>query len=158
MVKLTYCQNIQPENLSEIKKYLEPFLWLVPDWCHEIVVSLWSADQNTQGGAAIRTGIKYEYRKADMDFYGAWLLETHEDKTLHVIHDLLHIPTSVYVDYAERTMNMLCPREANEQFHAHMMEESRIYCESMTQDLAKAIYDRFKGPFGVRPGAHSLEQ
>jgi hypothetical protein len=155
MVKLTYCQNIQPENLAEIKKYLEPFLWLVPDWCHEIVVQLFSSDES---GSAMQVSNKYEYRTVELTFYSSWLAHTDYDKGHHVVHELMHIPTSVYVDYAERTMNRLCPREANEQFHAHMMEESRIYCESMTQDLAKAIYDRFKGPFGVRPGAHSLEQ
>lgn len=142
MVTISYNKNIEPVNKAEIQKYLEPFLWLVPTWCHEIVVSLWSAHDETQGRAAIRTGIDYEYRTASMDFYGCWLLCTDYDKGLHVVHDLLHIPSSIYVDYAEGCIKRLCPEEDTPKFRDHMLEESRMRCESMTQDLAKAIYGR----------------
>lgn len=142
MTKITWNKNIEPLAKREIEKHLMPFLWLIPTWCHELTVSMWNSDNSVI--AAIRTGIKYEYRKADMDFYSAWLLETDYAKGLHVVHDLLHITNSVYVDYAESSIEQLCTKDDAPRFHAHLFEESRIRCESMTQDLAKAIYDQFK--------------
>ncbi len=103
---------------------------------------MWGSEHG--GDAAIRTSINYPYRSAHMEFHSIWLIATDYDKGMHVVHDLLHIPTSVYVDYAEGCINRLCPEEQAEKFNAHMMEESRIRCESMTQDLAKVIYERFR--------------
>lgn len=145
MLKITFEDNIEPHVKTEIERFLHPFLWLIPSWCHELIINIYSADDKTQGSACIRTGIAYEYRRASMDFYAAWLMCDDYSKGLHIVHDLLHIPNSVYVDFAEDCINRLCPAAQAEKFNGHMMEESRIRCESMTQDLAKAIYDRFRG-------------
>ena len=78
-----------------------------------------------------------------MEFYSPWLLGSDESKSLNVIHDLLHVANSVYVDYAEDCFNRLCPADENPKLRNVIYDESRIRCESMTEDLAKAIYDRF---------------
>lgn len=142
MADLKWNKNITLTVRAEIEKHLTPFLWLVPSWCHEISLSMWCSEAGN--GAAIRTGISYEYRKANMDFYSVWLLEPEYDKGLHVVHDLLHIPNSVYVDYAEGVMGRLCTKEEAPRHHAQIFDESRMKCEAMTQDLAKAIYERFR--------------
>lgn len=131
------------ENKKEIEKYLNPFLFLVPGWCNELIVKLWNSDGES-GGSAIRTSISYEYRWAKIEFFSCWLLESDYDKGFHVVHDLLHIPTSVYVDYAEEQIKRLCPESEAPKFNDLMLEESRVRCESMVQDLAHAIYKKFR--------------
>lgn len=140
MMIIKFNRQIEPENIDEINKYLKPFLWLVPGWCYELNINLYHAD----GNAAIRTSISYEYRFATMDFYSPWLLGSSYDKGWHVVHDLLHISNSIYVDFAEDCINRLCSKDDAPKYNAHLMEESRIRCESMTQDQAKAIFDRFR--------------
>jgi hypothetical protein len=142
MVKLSFDESIQPGNRAEIERHLTPWLWLVPTWCHTIYVSLW--DSSDSGCNAIETMIRYEYRWARIKFYSAWLTESYREKSLHVVHDLLHITNSVYVDYAEGQMDKLCTKDDTPAFHATIMEESRMRCEAMTQDLAVAIFERFQ--------------
>lgn len=79
-----------------------------------------------------------------MDFYSCWLAESDEAKQIHVIHDLLHVTNSIYIDFTDEMINRFCPKEDNEKFHGFLKEESRMLCESMTQDLAKVIHDRLK--------------
>lgn len=143
MVEIVWNKNIEPHNKTEIEKYITPFLWIVPAWCHELRIALYDSD-NHGGTSAIRTGINYEYRRASMDFYSCWLACSEYEKGLHVVHDLLHVPNSIYVDFAEECINRLCPSNQAEKFNGSMMEASRMYCESMTQDLAKAIYEKFR--------------
>lgn len=142
MLNVSWNGNIEPPVKAEIEKHLAPFLWLIPAWCHELTVSMWNSEAGN--GAAIRTGIQYEYRKAHMDFYSVWLTETDYNKGLHVVHDLLHVTNSIYVDYAEGVIGRLCTKEEAPRYHAQIFEESRMLCEGMTQDLAKAIFERFR--------------
>jgi hypothetical protein len=141
-MEIIYDKSIEDGVRIEINKYLSPFVWLGPTWCHELRISMLAADE---GRAAIRTGIKYEYRRASMDFFSGWLTESDYAKGLHVVHDLLHIANSVYVDFAETAITNLAGDEKHT--NGFLMEESRMRCESMTQDLAKAIYDRFRFRF-----------
>lgn len=135
MVKVTFHKQMSDENRAEIEKCLLPYLWLVPAWCQALFVELHHYEDNS----AIRTAIQYEYRTASMSFNASWLLELPEQKQEMVIHDLLHISTSVYVDYAEATLKQLCPKDEARKFNEHILEESRIRCESMVQDLAHSI-------------------
>ncbi len=34
MIKINWNKNIEPAVKVEIEKYLSPFLWIVPAWCH----------------------------------------------------------------------------------------------------------------------------
>jgi hypothetical protein len=140
MVKLNFDGGIEPGVRAEIEKHLQPWLWLVPTWCHNIYIYLWNS---SDGDSAIETSARYEYRWARMRFYSAWLIDSDRGKALYVVHDLLHITNAVYVDYAEEQIQNLCKKSEAPQFHSLLMEESRMRCESMTQDLAAAIYERF---------------
>ena len=135
MVKVTFHKQMSDENRAEIEKYLFPYLWLVPAWCHELFVDL----HRYEDDSAISTAIQYDYRTASMSFNAGWLLERPEHKQEMVIHDLLHISTSVYVDYAHGTFKRLCPEDEAKKFNEHILEESRMRCESMVQDLAHSI-------------------
>lgn len=142
MLTLTFADNMKPEVQAEIDRYVRPFLWLVPTWCHDLTINVYtSSDDN----AAIKTGIHYEYRNASLDFYSVWFICSRREKQLHVIHDLLHVANSVYVDWAEDNIRYFCPKDDDKAMHKRLMEDSRERCESITQDLAKAIYSKFGG-------------
>lgn len=83
-----------------------------------------------------------------MDFFGGWFLATPEDKQLQVVHDLLHINSSIYVDFAENAFDNIADSEQSKGF---LKESSRMYCESMTQDMAIALVNKFNNSTGVQP-------
>lgn len=140
MAEIIFNKQIEKHNQAEISSYLNKYSFLIPSWCAEVIVNLYNSADGDD--AAIRTAIRYEYRRATMDFYSSWLNQSANDKALHVIHDLLHIPTSVYVDFAEDKISRLC---SDETFRKSLMEDSRMYCESMVQDLAKSILSKVNG-------------
>lgn len=135
MVEIVWNPLISETHKTEIEKYLKPYLFLVPKWCQKLTISLYTSE----GDANIQTGINYEYRNAYMQFFSGWLLEQDSKKQMDVVHDLYHITTSVYVDWAENTIKTLCPDNEAEKFNKVLLEESRMRCESMTQDLAFTI-------------------
>ncbi|CAN5508060.1 hypothetical protein BH10ACI2_BH10ACI2_04240 [soil metagenome] len=142
MTQIIYKKDVETTVRDEVEKFLRPFVWLIPTWCHELHIEMQTSADGEN--AAIRTGVTPEYRFAHMTFYSAWLTCTEEAKTLHVVHDLLHIANCPYVDFAEEVIRNLLPKVENERFYGYLMEQSRFQCESMTQDLAKAIYERFR--------------
>jgi hypothetical protein len=81
----------------------------------------------------------YEYRKAELTFYPLFLGETEDQRKEHVIHDMLHIFTSVMTDYAYTTIDRLVPEEEAPKFREALLEELRQRNESCVQDLAHCL-------------------
>jgi hypothetical protein len=143
-MRLTWNKNIQPDVVSEIEGLiLGKWLWLVPGWCQRIHVNVW--DSSSSHDTMISINVSYEYRSVCMDFYSGWLNQAPEDRERQTVHELLHIHLGLVADYAESTINRLCPRDEAEKFNGHMQAELTRRNESATQDLAHAIFEKFRG-------------
>lgn len=136
MSKFTYEPGMPATVKREIVKALKPFEWLVPDWCQEVFV-LWN-EQGGNDGIVISSAVMYEYRQVALTFYPLFLSEE-ENKTEHIIHDLLHAFVSILSDYAHRTIEQLVPKEEAPKFREALLEELRMRDESCVQDLAHCI-------------------
>jgi hypothetical protein len=139
MTEIVWNNGIEPQNKAEIEKYLNPFLFLIPKWCQRLVINVYPSDN----GNAIETTTHYDYRWIQMNFFSDWFVERNEVKQEDIIHDLLHGFTSIAIDYAIRQIDNLCPESEAEKFNRSMKEQLTILCESMTQDLAFAIMNKF---------------
>lgn len=138
MAKIIWDKNIEPENKTEIEKYLYPFLWLVPKWCQTIHLSLYDADDE----AAVSTTVDYEYRRITLNFYARWLIQTPTLKQDNVIHECIHFFVNELYHQAQRAVEAAW--EDNEQMKNFAFEQLKISVEAITQDLAFAIYNKFK--------------
>src|SRR4051794_11816349 len=118
--EIIYKKDIEIEIRNEIDRFLGPFKWLIPSWCHHLHIAMFDAADGVN--AAIQTSVTPEYRFANMSFYSAWLTQTEEAKALHVVHDLLHIANCPYVNFAEDCIQNLLPKNENEKFHGYLME------------------------------------
>ena len=134
--------SIDFHYVSEIEKYLIPFIWLVPKWCQKLSINLYPIAENDAN--AIETTTYYDYRRIKINFYSAWLSESPEAKQTHIVHDLLHGFTSPAIDYAINQFNLLCPIDEAEKFNKSINQQMSILCESVTQDLAYAILNNEK--------------
>jgi len=142
-MEIIFNKNIEEINKVEIEKYLKPFIWLIPNWCQKLVINLYPmSDDYPQN--ALETTVYYDYRWIKINFYSGWLTERDEVKQEHIVHDLLHGFTSIVVDYALEQIDNLCPASEAEKFNRSMKAQLNILCESMTQDLAFAILNKFK--------------
>jgi hypothetical protein len=142
-MEIIFNKNIEPKNKEEIEKFLLPWIWLVPNWCQKIVINLYPVSENSPNNG-IETTTHYEYRWIKIDFFSGWLTERDDVKQEHIVHDLLHGFTSIVVDYATEQIDNLCPPNEAEKFNRSMKTQMSILCESMTQDLAFAIMNKFK--------------
>lgn len=142
MVTVAWNPNISAVNKIEIEKYLNPYLWLVPKWCQKLVINVYPIAENDAN--AIETTVYYDYRWIKINFYSSWFVERAEVKQEHIVHDLLHGFTSIFVDYVQNQIDILCPSNEAEKFNQTMHQQMRILCESMTQDLAFAIMNQIK--------------
>jgi hypothetical protein len=140
-VKINWNKNIEPHIQAEIDRYLQPALWLVPGWVQSVWINLWGSD-NASGEASISINANYDYRNVVLDFYTIWLNQSHEEKTMQMLHELLHIHLSLIADYSRDKINLLCPSNEAEKFNASLQEGLRERHESATQDLALIIFEK----------------
>lgn len=144
MMKIIYHATIQPHNKMEIERLLQKWLWLVPAWCHILYVNLWdSQGDNCEKIADVKTN--YDYRNIDLSLYTCWLDRDDERKESALVHELVHSFTAIVADHARNSFDTLCPKADAEKFNQHLQLELQQRYEASTEDLARAIYERFKG-------------
>lgn len=141
-MQLHWGTDIEPDVRAVLEPLITRYSWLIPAWCRDVYVNV---HYSRHDDAPASTGIRYEYRKANLDFYGTFFVESKQAQELHIIHELLHVSSSIYVDWAEGSFRQLAPEGT---LRDKLIEDSRIYCESWTQDLARVIYDRCAGKKG----------
>lgn len=142
-MKIIYHATIQPNNVAEIDRFLQKWLWLVPAWCHVLYINLWdSQGEDCEKIADVKTN--YDYRNIDLSFYTLWLDRDEERKESAIVHELTHGFTAIVADYARNSFDLLCPKGDAEKFNQHLQQELHQRYEASTEDLSRAIYERFK--------------
>jgi len=140
MTEIIYNPQIQPVNRLLIEKYLQKYSWLIPRWCHQLYVGLWDAKDETL--AEIK--VDYCYRRAALDIYSCWIDRNTSEQERAILHELVHIHLAIMADYARNEFNNLVPKEEAAKFNQHLQDQLLIYHESITEDLAFAISEKFK--------------
>lgn len=140
MVNIVFNGAIQPENQKVIGKYLEPWLWLTPPWCHQIYVNLWDSDGGEQ---LAEVTVRYEYRRIQLTLYTCWLDRPEKERVKGIVHELIHGFIAIMADYARNSFDILCPDEEAEKFNKHLQAELAQRHEAATEDLANVLYDKF---------------
>jgi hypothetical protein len=137
MAEIIYNKSIEPENRAEIEKYLNPFIWLIPKWCQRVLVNLYTGE----GDAAIATLVDYEYRKITLDFYSCWLIQGSDKMRADVVHECIHFSVNELYNEARRVVLATC--NDNEALKDFAFKRLEVSVESVTQDLAFAILNKF---------------
>lgn len=136
---IRFKKDIQPEIERQIRDALAPWLWLVPGWVQRLSVLV--KDGGKKHSALVK--INYDYRTVKLTVFSAWLTQSEADRQECFVHELVHIPLALLNDFAVDKIDLLCPHDKNEAFNASLQEDLRERHEAATQDLAKAIFDRF---------------
>ena len=134
--RFVYEPSVPKEVRETISKYLAPYEWMIPRWCERVNVE-WEAED---GESALSIMVSFEYRFADMTVYPAWLECDEDVRHDTCIHELIHLHVNPLFNYADRTITLLTDEDDLLRGHAH--EELRRYCEGVTQDLARTIFER----------------
>jgi hypothetical protein len=140
MTQIIYNPQIQPANKLLIERYLNKYLWLVPQWCHSVYIGLWDAKDDSLA----EVKVDYCYRRASIDIYSSWLDRTEVDQEKALLHELIHIHLAIMADYARNEFNNLVSKEEAPKFNQHLQDQLAIYHESITEDLAFAIFSHLK--------------
>lgn len=136
---IRYKKDIEPEIQQQIDAALTPWLWLVPGWVQRLSVIFKDGGKNK----SVQIEIKHDYRTVKLTVFSAWLNQPDADRQENFVHELVHIPMSLLYDFAVDKIDLLCPHDRNEAFNASLQEDLRERHEAATQDLAKAIFEKF---------------
>lgn len=139
MTEIIFNPQIQPINRLVIEKYIKKYSWIIPRWCHQLHVGLWDCKDDTLA----EVKVDYCYRRATVDIYSSWLDRTEVEQEKALLHELIHIHLAIMADYARNEFNNLCPKEEAAKFNQHLIDQLTIYHESITEDLAFAILNKF---------------
>ena len=137
VTEIRFVNGATLQNQRDILRHMKPFMYLVPTWCHRIQIRVELSDEEHQ--SAIGTHVSYEYRRATMKYYSGWFTEPEKDKWMHVIHDMLHIHNSAYMDFVEDYFDVSTKDKDDKVLYNVLIEQSRLYNESAIQDLAMSI-------------------
>lgn len=141
-MNIYYKKDIEPKIQQQIDAALTPWLWLVPGWVQRLSVIFVDHD-GEENKTAAWVNVNYDYRTVGITVVSAWLNQTAEMRSETLLHELVHIPLSLVHNFARDKIDLLCPHDKNEAFNASLQEDLRERHEAATQDLAKAIFDKF---------------
>lgn len=126
-----------PEILKEpISVHLSNLSWLFPHWLQRLYIAYNSSDADDDSGYAI---IHKEYRWGRITICGAFARHTATHQKEVLVHEIIHLFNLPFVNYVRETIELLCPKEENEQFNNALRNETRRKMEAMTEDLTFVI-------------------
>jgi hypothetical protein len=125
----------------EVQKRIFPFEYLIPAWCSHVWIGWHEGDRDNQSSVADVTA-HYDYRWASINIYASWLHQSEAFKTESLVHELMHISLSPLVDYSRETLKSLLPESEAPLFRASVIEQVRVHCESVTQDLTLIVLNK----------------
>lgn len=139
MVEIVWNKNIESDNKKEIEKYLKPYLWLIPTWCHTLRVDV---DTSTDDGLLASISVQEQYRQASMTVWAKWFTSDERTKADTIIHELFHLHTNPLYDFAKNAIRKYADGKDETQMQV-VFDEMECYLERQTQDLTFAVYNRF---------------
>lgn len=142
---LIFANKVEDEIRTKIVADIDRWKWVVPSWCHEMYVSVYTHTEGDSDGASTMASInvQYAYRYVSLSIMCAWLNQSDEARSLQILHELLHIPLSVLADYAVEEIERAVPESEAPKYNGALIAELARRTESATQDLAVSIYNQF---------------
>lgn len=138
-MKITWDNSLHEAEKIEIEKHLMQWNWLIPKWCLDFTVYTMADEQNV----AAKMITDFTYRRITLEVHANWFTESDYEKGYMLVHEMIHGFINPVKSYSYDMIEQLCPKEEADKFnkvlHAGLTEKN----EGITQDFAKAIYDRF---------------
>lgn len=100
--KLRFTPGVPDEVREAIEPHLLGWAFLIPGWCHELVVK-WDDDDT---GSALAVEVFYEYRNADLIVLPNFLSRA-DDREQRVVHELQHLSVAPLVAVAQAMRDAL---------------------------------------------------
>jgi hypothetical protein len=130
MIRVVFDPSTPGEIESAVRSAMERLAHLVPGWCHEIYV----AYAGDMGSTVAQMTVRFEYRRADLDVGGHFVLRNASERLEVLRHELLHLPIGpmqkAYHDLVEQL-----PRGARDAAR----EAWRMAMEGAVSDLEEAL-------------------
>lgn len=136
-MEIIFNKAIEEENRKEIEKYLNEFIWLIPSWLHKLTVFV---NTNDEIGHLAGMRTRFQYREADLDICPEWFVRNREEKRDAVLHEFCHLHNYQIFDFADRLIQEFV---TDEKASAMLSDEMTRYLEGGTQDLTRAILNKF---------------
>lgn len=133
--KFCYLSDWPDEVLPAIQKALQGCEWLVPAWCAEVCIT-WHP-MITDRVADMESDFKY--RRARMRICAQFMDQDETERVKCLRHELLHIHTSVIVDYCAEVIKCLLPEENDKPHYKTIMAGVSERHEGCVEDLTRCI-------------------
>jgi hypothetical protein len=134
--RVLYLQDWPEEVLPVVRAAMQEAAFLIPAWCHDVVVTWHSAVGDR--GADIEADVSY--RRARLRICPQFIDQTAEERVSELRHELIHISTSPIVDYAMSAIRRLVPRDEREDALFKTLRDGlKERHEGCVQDLTRCI-------------------
>lgn len=140
-----YDSDIPAAMLPEIKKLLEPWGWLIPNWCERVFVGYADDSEAASDGSVAECEVEYPYRWSRITFKPRFLNQT-ETARAHGLHEIAHIPVGLLSCWIAETIKTLLPEDKDAKLREFILEELRSRIEAVVQDLADRIAKHSESP------------
>lgn len=125
-----------PDELRKsIEKKVRYFVGLMPRWVEHLYVTYRYEAPETGCVADVLT--QYEYRKAHLRIYPAWIGLTDKERVENMAHEAVHVLLAPFLQYVECTSKGLT--ENRPEVMAMFKSGIDLANEAATQDVARAL-------------------
>lgn len=139
-MKIEFKKDFPPELKPRYEKIIKKASWLIPGWCQSVVV-FWDAHDDER--ASLYTRVNYEYRFIQITVCSDCIGTSDKDLLTEVIHEMIHGFINPLADYAKEIVNTFCSKDDSPKTNKILHNEITRKNESVTQDLAFAISNKF---------------
>jgi hypothetical protein len=143
--EITYQRNVPQEVREIIDPIIGDFEWLIPSWCHVLLFKFSTSDDQEKGSqlsAACQAHTDVAYRRASIEIFPAFLVETAESRRRLIRHEVGHILLAPFHDFAIDEMDLWYQGEERKIQRAAMDHRLRHAMEQTVCDLAAALLKR----------------
>jgi hypothetical protein len=135
-----YKSTLDAVTKAEVRKLINKYKYLIPGWLQSLDVMGWQDQDSVDELPHITAEMTpvVEYRYATLVIYPKWRQRSRKQREVCIAHELTHILCAPLDSFIDGIIHNLAP----EDMHEVLIEQHRIACESITEDIAQAIYKR----------------
>lgn len=138
MTKIEYDSSMPKELAKALKPYFDELKFLIPTWCHTLVVT--NLTDAERGQLAFATHMP-DYRRGMVQFSLEWFEQDDDGRRKAVAHEILHLSIEPMRQILFRVIDVANKGDA---FNDFVLEQWRIAYEGCVCDLTNSYLDTLK--------------
>lgn len=132
---VTYDKSVNESILPLVKSRLEKYLFLIPDWCQNVLIFF---KTHNPDGDSLACSTSFHYRFTHINVYPTFFDD--DQWEISVIHEMIHILQSPYTNKVESMIEKFVPPSIAEYLVEELIKEE----EGITQDMALKFFNVIK--------------